>query len=192
MPSPQIMFQIHYKNTDPAWYAMKASYGRAIKAKERLDSMQIENYVPMRYDKKRVNNRTKTVPVAAIPSLIFVKADLFHLNKAKEQIDFLHNMLIKSADGNSLEPIIVPELEMTRFMTIVADAQEKVKFVDLDLNSQIISAGTRVRVTGGKYEGYEGILCRPKGSRAKKVLIDLCGLAPVEMPVVDIELLEEI
>lgn len=186
------MYQIDYKNIDPEWYAMKASYGKAIKAKEKLNLMQIENYVPMLYKKERVDGRMKMVQKAAISNLIFIKADLFHLNKVKNEIDFLHNMLIKSVDGNSLEPIIIPEVEMIRFMTVVSDAQEKVKFVDVELNRQIIGAGTKVRVVAGRYEGYEGILCRPKGSRAKKVLIDVCGLAPVEMPVIDIELLEKI
>ncbi len=171
---------------------MKASYGKAIKAKEKLDPMQIENYVPMRYEKERVNGRSKLVAKAAIPNLIFIKADILQLNEAKDEIDFLHNMLTKSVAGNSLEPIIVPEVDMIRFMTVVADAQEKVKFVDVDLNSKIISEGTKVRIIDGKYKGYEGILCRPKGSRAKKVLIDVCGLAPVEMPVIDVELLEKI
>ena len=171
---------------------MKASYGKAIKAKEKLDPMQIENYVPMRYEKVRVDGRSKLVAKAAIPNLIFVKADILQLNEAKDEIDFLHNMLTKSVDGNSLEPIIVSEVDMVRFMTVVADAQEKVKFVDIDLNSKIISKGTKVRIIDGKYKDFEGTLCRPKGSRAKKVLIDVCGLASVEMPVINIELLEKI
>lgn len=186
------MLQIEYKTSENVWYAMKASYGRAIKAKMLLDLLQIESYVPMRYERKKIKGRSKMIPVPAIPNLIFVKADLSQLDKVKTEVDFLHNILIKNTDGNALEPIIVPELDMVRFMRIVSDAQEKVRYVDTELNSQIISAGTRVRVIGGQYEGYEGILCRPKGSRAKKVLIDVCGLAPVEMPVIDIELLTQI
>ncbi len=186
------MSQVVYKITDTVWYAMKASYGKALKAKLALDYMNIESYIPMRYEKRRVNGRNKIVPIVAIPNLIFAKCDILRLNEAKAKINFLHNMLIKSDDGNTLEPIIIPELDMVRFMRVVADVQERVKYVDLELNRQIINAGTRVRVIDGQYKGYEGVLCRPKGSRARKVLIDVCGLAPVELPIIDIELLQEI
>ncbi len=186
------MSQIAYKILDPVWYAMKASYGKALKAKDSLDLMHIENYVPMRYEKKRINGRNEMVPIAAVSNLIFVKCDLLRLNEAKDAINFLHNILIKSDCGNTLEPIIVPELDMIRFMRVVADAQERVKYVDMELNRQIINAGRRVRIIDGQYKGYEGVLCRPKGSRARKVLIDVCGLAPVELPIIDIELLQDI
>lgn len=186
------MIQVVYKITDTVWYAMKASYSKALKAKESLDPMNIENFVPMRYEKKRVNGRNEIVPIAAIPNLIFIKCDILRLNEAKDKIDFLHNILIKSDNDNTLEPIIVPELDMVRFMRVVADAQERIKYVDIEKNRQIINSGTRVRIIDGNYKGYEGVLCRPKGSRARRVLIDVCGLAPVELPVIDIELLEEI
>ncbi|MFI3305492.1 MAG: UpxY family transcription antiterminator [Rikenellaceae bacterium] len=186
------MSQVIYKTTDPVWYAMKASYGKALKAKVSLDSMQIENYVPMRYEKRRVNGHNEIVPIAAIPNLIFIKCDILRLGEAKDEIGFLHNILIKSDEGNTLEPIIVPELDMARFIRVVTDAQERVKYVDMELNRQIVNAGTKVRIIDGMYKGYEGVLCRPKGSRARKVLIDVCGLAPVELPVIEIELLQEI
>ncbi|MFI3292472.1 MAG: UpxY family transcription antiterminator [Rikenellaceae bacterium] len=179
--------------TGRAWYAMKASYGRALKAKDILDSMAIENYVPMGYKKERVGGRNRITPVAVIPNLIFINADVSQLKEVRVRINFIHHMLIKSeGKENVLEPIVVPDIEMSRFMKVIVDAQESVKFVDLTINSQIISKGTKVRVIDGEYIGYEGVLCRPKGSRAKKVLIDVCGLAPVELPVIDIELLEEI
>lgn len=186
------MFQVEYKSLGLVWYAMKASYGKALKAKETLDDMQVECYVPMRYEKRKINGRNKIIPVAAIPNLIFIKTDLNYLNDVKMKMDYLHNMLIKSVDGNLLEPIIIPELDMSHFMTVVRDVKENVKFVDVEINKMIIDEGARVRITEGRYKGFEGILCRPKGSRARKVLIDLCGLAPVEMPAVQIELLQKI
>lgn len=182
-----------YDTLDTVWYAMKATYGKAKEAKRELDNMMIENFITIRYEKAKVNGRNQMVPKVAIPNLIFVRTDRNRLEEAKSRIDYLHNILTKSNDrADVLVPIIVPDLEMQRFMAVIADAQEKVKFVDVDLNRQIISAGTRVRVIDGKYEGYEGVLCRPKGSRSRKVLIDICGLAPVEMPIIDIELLEDI
>lgn len=186
------MFQIEYKIIDSVWYAMKASYGKALKAKALLDLMHIENYIPMRYEKKKIAGRNKIISIPVISNLIFIKCDLSQLNEIKRDIIFLHNMLNKGDEGNVLEPIIIPDMAMRRFMTVVSDAGENVKYVDAEINRQIISSGTRVRIKGGKYEGYEGVLCRPKGSRAKKVLIDLCGIAPVEIQAVDIELLKEI
>lgn len=186
------MIQIEYKTTDFVWYAMKASYGKAIKAKESLDPMQIENFVPMRYERKKERGRYKYIPIAAIPNLIFIWADKAQLERAKAEMNFLHNMLVKNVEKNILEPIIVPDIEMARFMKVVADVQERIKYVDTAANEQIISKGRRVKIIDGEYKGYEGVLCRPKGSRAKKVLIDVCGLAPIELPVIDVELLEDI
>lgn len=175
------------------WYAMKASYGKALKAKENLKLLSIESFVPVYYKKVKIKGRNKIVPTAAIPNLIFVLADQIELEKAKGKIDYLHNMLVKSEGrADVLEPIIVDDRAMREFMQVVADAHEKVRYVDTALNKQIISEGTKVRVISGQYEGYQGVLCRPKGSRSKKVLIDLAGFAMVEMPIVDIELLEPI
>ncbi len=185
------MIQIEYNTTGSVWYAMKASYGKALKAKELLDSMAIESYLPMCYKSERVNGRNKIVAVPAVPNLIFVKGSLADIITAKLKINYLHNMLSKRERGdNILEPIIVPEIEMVRFMRVVDDAKERIKFVDPEINRMEISKGAKVRVISGDFEGYEGVLCRPKGSRAKKVLISVCGLAPVEMPIIDIKLLE--
>ncbi|MFI3263703.1 MAG: UpxY family transcription antiterminator [Rikenellaceae bacterium] len=187
------MIQIEYNIKGAVWYAMKASYGKALKAKEDLDSLLIENYLPMRYEKEKENGRCKLVAVPAIKNLIFIKADMERLNESKREIDCLHNMLIKKDDnGELLVPIVVSECDMIRFMTVVEDMQEKVRYVEIAKNRQILAKGTPVRITDGKYKGYEGVLMRPKGSRAKKVVIDINGLTYVEMPFIDVELIEKI
>lgn len=186
------MAEIAYKTIGSVWYAMKASYGKALFAKKALELLNIENYVPIRYEKQKVKGRNVMVAFPAVANLIFVKTDIPNLELAKSKIDFLHNMLTKSEDGNSLVPIIVPEIDMVHFMALAAKVKEKAKFVDPVLNKLEISKGAKVRVTDGEFEGYEGVLCRPKGTREKRVLISIYGLPPLSLPVIDIELIEEI
>ena len=206
-------YTIQYKTTHKVWYAMKTSYGRVLKAKEQLEKLKTECFVPMKYKKTKVNNRIKLQPTPAISNLIFIRADLQELEEAKKKIGFLHNMLIKSVkesvaqsntntNGNSkpqkgpstqtksitLEPIIIEEHLMTQFMQVLSDAKESIKFIDPFTTP--LSKGTKVRITDGKYKGYEGVLIRPKGSRAKKIVIDINGIAYVEMPAVDVELVD--
>lgn len=210
-------YTIQYKTTHKVWYAMKTSYGRVLKAKEQLEKLKTECFVPMKYQKTKVNGRIKLEPTPAISNLIFIKADITELKEAKEKISFIHNMLTKSiseedsksntinnSNGNTkaqkgairqinsitLEPIIIEEHLMTQFKQVLADAKESIKFIDPSTTP--LNKGTKVRVTDGKYKGYEGVLIRPKGSRSKKIVIDINGIAYVELPAVDVELVEEV
>lgn len=186
------MIQVEYRIAHEVWYAMKASYGKAIKAKEQLDVMHVESYVPMCYKEKLVKGRNKVVLAPAVPNLIFIKTDKSLLDKVKYNMQFLHNMLAKSNIDNVLEPIVVPDSDMERFIKVTSDANHKLRYIDMELNRAQLSKGTKVRVIGGDYKGYEGVLFRPKGSRSKRVIITICDLVNVELPVIDIELIQEI
>lgn len=182
-------YRVEYNITESVWYAMKASYGRATKAKVVLDSMNIENYMPLRYEKVKVRGRNKIISSAAIANLIFIRSALTQLEEAKHRINYLHNMLTRSVEQSSvLVPIVISDRDMDHFMQVAAFAKEKINYIDTELNP--LSKGCKVRVSSGEFKGYEGILIRPKGSRSRKVVLDVNGVLSVEIPSVDIELLE--
>lgn len=184
------MIQVEYKITIPVWYAMKASYGKSVKAKEVLDSMSIDNYIPMCHKEVIINRRKRIVEVPVISGLIFIKADLQQLESAKRNIQFLHNMLTKNPESSEiLNPIIVPEREMNQFMNIVK-SQSSVKYVDTEVNPLV--KGSRVRIIAGEFEGYEGVLMKIKGARSRKVIVNISGIVAIELDAIDAEMIEEI
>ena len=55
-----------------------------------------------------------------------------------------------------------------------------------------LAKGTRVRVTGGDFEGYEGIFLKVKGARDRRVVISIEGVVAVALATISPELIEVI
>lgn len=55
-----------------------------------------------------------------------------------------------------------------------------------------LSKGTKVRITGGDFEGQEGIFLKVKGARDRRVVIEIQGVIAVAMATILPELIEVI
>ena len=71
----------------PKWFAMSATFGRELKAKELLDEEQVHCFVPMRYEviKQGRHKGTRRL-VSVINNLIFVYADRKRIQLLKNQL----------------------------------------------------------------------------------------------------------
>ncbi|MFI3315310.1 MAG: UpxY family transcription antiterminator [Rikenellaceae bacterium] len=179
---------IDYTNPTTVWYAMKTTYKRELKAKALLDAHQVENFIPMQRHIVVKNGKKQLVCKPAINNLIFMRANGDVLQKMKSKADFIHNRLMK--DGNSLIPIIIPDGDMNQFITLTNNSLDKIQY--LDLSSVVLSKGGRVRVIGGDFMGYEGVLMKIKGARDKRVVVSIEGVIAVAMATIDAELIEKI
>ncbi|MFI3262685.1 MAG: UpxY family transcription antiterminator [Rikenellaceae bacterium] len=179
---------IDYSNKGVVWYAMKTTYKRELKAKVFLNERSIENFIPMRQTAVVEKGKKKIILKPAIHNLIFVKTDINELNDIKSQLPFLHNCL--EGSNNVLSPIIVPDLEMGQFIEITNKSMDKLDYIDL--TSTCLQKGTRVKITGGEFCGYQGTLVKVKGIRDKRVVLSIEGLITVALTSVSSDLIEKI
>ena len=158
------------------WFAMSATFGRELKAKSFLEDKHIECFVPMRYemvkDSKQVKSK-KLVP--ALRNLIFVHTTKEQIQTEKSSLGYLH-YLTKPENGRNV-PIIVPEHQMQQFITVCDTYDDHLVYLSPDEIK--LDAGTPVRIIGSMFDGVEGTFVKIAGSRKKKVVVLVQGIAAV-------------
>ena len=98
-----------------------------------------------------------------------------------------HFYIINKRTGDK---IIVPDAQMSRFIAVTGTGNDRLLyFGGGELN---LSKGTHVRVTGGEFEGYEGVFLKVKGARDRRVVIEIEGVIAVALATISPELIEVI
>ena len=155
------------------WFAMSATFGRALKAKTFLESKSIECFVPMKYELlcgKTQNKVRKLVP--AINNLIFVRASKSQIQSAKSEVDFLQ-YLTRPEKGRNV-PIIVPEYQMQQFIKVCQIQNDSVTYLSPD--EVDLAKGTPVKIIGSAFDGVEGLFMKVKNGRKKRVVVLIQGI----------------
>ena len=144
------------------WYALRITYGRELALQEYLNSEGIENFIPMHYEYTIKNERRVRKLVPAVHNLVFVRSSRSCIDAIKESrsatLPIRYIM-----DREYHRPIIVPDSQMRNFMAVSANYDESLLYFEpSELN---IRKGTRVRITGGLFEGVEGEFVRVRNDR---------------------------
>lgn len=141
------------------WFAMRATYRRGMQIKALLDKEGINNFIPMRYEVRIRNGRKRRELVPVISDLIFVHAVQSELQKVKFKLPYFQYMI----DIRNGQKIIVPDDQMRQFIAVAGTYDEHLIFFSPDEVN--LRRGTKVRITGGDFEGYEGVFVKVKGAR---------------------------
>ena len=148
------------------WYAVRVTYSRELFFKEYLDAAGIENYIPMRYEYVVRKERRLRKLVPAVHNLVFVRS-------TRERMDEIKNK---------------PDSQMRSFIAVSGTYDQAVLYLEpTELN---LSQGTRVRITGGIFEGVEGVFVRVRHDR--RVVVNIEGVMAVATTFVHASLVEEI
>ena len=168
------------------WYAMRATYRREPDAMRLLEKENLGCFVPMQYKISLKKGRKVRVLVPVVHNLIFVHARPSDVKRVKSQVSYLQYI----TDTRSGRKIIIPDGEMQRFIVVAGTYNDHLLYFQPDeLN---LSKGTRVRVTGGDFEGQEGIFLKVKGARDRRVVVLIQGVIAVAMATIHPELIEVI
>lgn len=167
-----------YDNEKLLWFAMSATYGRELVAKEFLEKHDVQCFVPMRYvitkDKSQKSTR-QLVP--AISNLIFVHTTRNIIQDLKTGVNYLHYHT--KPDGERHVPITVPEYQMQQFMAVCETLSDHLQYLSPDeVNLQ---EGTPVKVVGGTLDGVIGTFVRLEKGKRKKVVILAQNIAAVAL-----------
>lgn len=172
---------------DSVWFALSAPYRSEMKAKTLLEQNNIQCFIPMQY--KLVKNRSgrkqkKLLPI--ISNLVFAKTYKQRLQEVKNGVPYLQYRTITQDNKNI--PIIVPEEQMNNFMAVCNTYNEELIY--LLPNEVNLKKGTKVKIIGGCFDGVEGIFIKVKGSRKKRVVVLIQGVAAVATTEISEDLIE--
>jgi len=170
------------------WFVLFATYGKAAKICSLLEAAKIEHFYPVRYRARRIrgSERTRQTLEPVLSNFVFVKSSKEYLDRFLKGVKL--QLKIKSGlfyrDLGSKEIMIVPETQMQNFIAI-AGCSNKERIIYLSNREVDFDKGTRVQITGGAFEGVEGIFMRIKGDR--RVVVTLTNLFSVATAFVPIE-----
>ncbi len=169
------------------WYALRITYSRELALKQFLDAEQVKNFVPMRYEYVTRQERRIRKLVPAIHNLVFIRGSRQQIDEIKETKAAIFPLRY-IMDRESRQPIVVPDVQMRNFIAVAGTFDQQVIYLpptDFSMNR-----GDRVRITGGIFEGVEGVFVRIKGDR--RVVVSIQGVMAVATTFIHPSLIEKI
>ena len=175
--------------TNPLWYALRDLSRSHSKnpAYRVLTDEGFEVFTPMTRRLFMEKGRRVSRKVPFMPDLLFV-------HEARERLDAavgrLANLQYRFARGGYRLPITVPDRNMEDFIRAVASSDEPRYFRPEEITPKML--GKRVRVIGGGLDGYEGRLLSARGSKRRRLLVEIPTFltAAVEVSLDLIEIME--
>ena len=166
---------------------MRVTYCRELFFKVYLVAEGIENYIPMRYEYVVRKERRLRKLVPAVHNLVFVRSTRERMDEIKNKPGM--NIPIRYImDRETRQPIVIPDSQMRSFIAVSGTYDQAVLYLEpTELN---LSQGTRVRITGGIFEGVEGVFVRVRHDR--RVVVNIEGVMAVATTFVHASLVEEI
>lgn len=161
------------------WYAAYVRMHHERKTAEKLTSMGIENFVPVREEIHQWSQRRKKVMRVLIPQMIFIRATRQERLEALTLPSISHYMVLRGEHT----PAIIPDEQMERFMFMVDYSEDTVHMLTAPLEP-----GQLVKVIKGPLAGLEGELIEVNGQSKVIVRLGLLDCAGVDMPAGYVEL----
>lgn len=163
------------------WFVLGSlSRGQELKIRDEFRRESFDCFVPLRYEVKTVKGHRERTMVPALSGLMFIKGTLEDL---KEALKFRkHGLFLrKSTFTNKEEYLTISDHDMQNFIAVTEKAGEKITYYSPDEIQ--LRPGDKIRVSGGLYDGREGIIMRVKGKRRKQLVVSIPGIliASVEM-----------
>lgn len=162
------------------WFVMrdlKRSNAR-LHAYELLEEKGITVFTPKVCEVVVRQGKKVRVELPCIPSLLFVQESRDRLDPIVEQEKTLQYRYVRHG---WCKPMVVPDADMDRFMQAVAATPSPRYYLPSEITPQMYSR--RIRIVGGLLDGQEGTLITTRGSKVKRLLVELPGILAVSVEV---------
>ena len=192
-----------------SWYALRVSYSRELKVRDRLNELGVKTFVPMMWRRCPVKpgmttgnpGMTKGKPTTSSlpaptgnPSRRLVPAVgnlCFAYSTRAELEDFIRGYGETSPvhfywDRTANKPLTVPEKAMNDFIAVSSTLDEDLIYIT-EITSKL-REGQTVKVKEGPFKGIEGKVVRIRKSR--RILVELPGMLAVATTYIQPEYLE--
>ena len=163
------------------WIALYTRPRSEKKVRAYLDSIGIENFLPVQYQLRQWSDRKKLVEVVVIPMVIFVSAD------ASEIPNITHNSLIIKAftPPGTGKIAQIPDCQIERLKFILGQSEYPVSF-----DPSILKVNDKVHVVRGPLMGLTGeiLTCDDKFLELA-IPVGISGVARLKIEKINVELL---
>lgn len=161
------------QNKTDEWFVMRdLKRGNAKEpAYKLLQDLKFEVFTPMRWHiATRKGNRVREkIPV--ISDLLFVHSCHTDLDPIVEKTATLQYRFLRNTWR---EPMTVRSTDMERFIHAVSSSESVKYYLPGELSPEMYNK--KIRIIGGNLDGYEGFLLTVRGSKTKRLLVELSGL----------------
>lgn len=172
----------HY--TRKYWYVLRDlkpsnAQERAYRYLPKYMDSEAEIFTPM--TKKTVTQKGEKMLVERpfINDLLFVRESKQNLDPIVNSIATLQYRYMRGCSIDN--PMTVREESMSRFMQLINGEEQFIYYTPEEVPPELY--GKRIRIVGGPLDGFEGRLMSKRGSKSRKLLVDLDGLLSVGVEV---------
>lgn len=162
------------------WYVMRdlkrANAGNA--AFRLLEEAGLEVFTPREWRVRTRRGKRVRECVAVLPDLLFVHASREELAPYLEKIPTLQYRYLR---GGYCRPMVVADAEMERFIRAAALSEEPRYYLPDEITGAM--RFRHIRVVGGPLDGYEGRLLSVRGSKVRRLMVELPGFLSVAVEV---------
>lgn len=151
------------------WYAIKVPNRSEFRVQQFLQQHEIECYLPIVHILKGEKRQIKP----AIPCLIFVKTTNDKMLSLQQE--YGSDKMFIYFERPTRKLLVVPDAQMITFMLVTSIHDTGLEYIDTEI--VVKKRGEKVRVTGGVFEGAEGIIVRIKNS--KRLIVSIEGVTAV-------------
>lgn len=179
-------FDSSEKNRRMCWFVMRdlKRSNSKLPAYKQLRNEHFEVFIPMKWRVSVKKGKQVREEVPFIQDLLFVHSTKEKLDPVVAKTSTLQYRYLR---GVYCEPMIVSEKDMDRFIQAVQTSDSPRYYLPEELTTAM--CGRRIRIAGGPLSGCEGRLLTIRGSKVKRLLIELSCLFSVAVEV-DPELIE--
>lgn len=158
-------------DNDVQWFVMRdlTRSNAKLPAYQMLDDLGIKNYTPkvQKIIVRKGKRECKKVPF--IHDLLFVHDSRRIIDPIEENV---HTFQYRFLKGRM--PMTVREKDMDYFMKAVETSESPQYFRPEDITPEMRKR--KIRIIGGPLDGYEGHLITVRGSKVKRLLVELPAL----------------
>lgn len=168
-------------NQELQWFAMRDLKRANAKLPAYLQLAQagFEVFTPMRQRITIKDNRRIKETVPVVRDLLFVHSTTELLDP---EVNSTPTLQYRYARGKAYRtPVTVHHAEMERFIAAVNSTPQPRYYAPQEITPDML--GHRVRIVGGTFDGFEGNLLKTRGTRRRRLIIDLGQLIAVAVEV---------
>ncbi|MCH5240294.1 MAG: UpxY family transcription antiterminator [Muribaculaceae bacterium] len=142
-----------------------------IKAWQILTEAGFEVFTPMHWKIYDKNGRKVRKYVPVISDLLFVHTQRDKLDPIVKKTETLQYRFSKNSHS---VPMTVSEAEMNKFIRAIENSESVRYYKPEEITSSF--KGRKIRIVGGSLNGYEGKLLTTRGSKVKRLMIEIPNL----------------
>ena len=136
-----------------------------------FEEKNVEYFTPMKSKLVVVKGKQIRKEVPCIPDLLFVHDSREVLDPIIDEVPTVQYRWVRN---KYREPMVVSDAEMERFIHAVSVSGIPKYYLPEEITPAMLNR--KIRIVGGPLDGYEGTLLTLRGSKVKRLLVEIPGL----------------